>query len=55
MGALDIILIVIICAVLFGASRFMIKAKRSGQKCIGCPRCHSCDGNCSADLGRGRK
>ena len=52
---IDIIVIVIICAVIVGASGFIFKSKRSGQKCIGCPHSQYCSGNCSSGLGQGRK
>lgn len=34
---IDIILVVILLAVLGGAGFYVWKAKKSGQKCIGCP------------------
>ena len=33
----DIIAIAVILALVGGAIAYIIKAKRSGQKCIGCP------------------
>ena len=59
MGAGEIIAIVIIALVIVGATWYIIKAKKSGRKCIGCPdgaickaqsgdqKCGGCSGNCS--------
>lgn len=40
----NIIIIAIVAAIVFLAAFYIYKAKKSGQKCIGCP--HSC--SCSA-------
>ena len=49
----EIIAIVAVVLVIGGAVAYIIKAKKSGRKCIGCPdsaSCHKnkgkCDGNC---------
>ena len=35
-------------AIIIGAAcYYMTKAKKSGQKCIGCPNSKGCSGNCS--------
>ncbi len=38
----DIIVIAIIVLIIGAASAYIIKAKKSGQKCIGCPHSRSC-------------
>lgn len=55
----NIIIVVILALILGAAITYIIKAKKSGKKCIGCPdSCScgakkdsaensSCDGNCS--------
>ncbi len=52
----DIIAIAVIILVIGGAAAYIIKAKKSGRKCIGCPessscgaknRCKGCPGACS--------
>ena len=41
------IIIGIIIAVIVGlAAAYVIKAKKKGQKCIGCPNSCKCKGNC---------
>ncbi|MBQ9793692.1 MAG: FeoB-associated Cys-rich membrane protein [Clostridia bacterium] len=44
----NIIVTVILVAILGGAIAYLIKARKSGQKCIGCPggckTCHCKDG-----------
>ena len=39
---MDIIVIAIIIAIVGGAMAYIIRAKKSGKKCIGCPYCDSC-------------
>ncbi|MBQ8260824.1 MAG: FeoB-associated Cys-rich membrane protein [Lachnospiraceae bacterium] len=51
------LIVVIILVLLFGwAISYMVRAKKEGVKCIGCPdakscsqKCSSCPGGCSAD------
>lgn len=43
----DIVAIVLIVLIVGGAVAYIIKAKKSGQKCIGCPDSKTCSGNCS--------
>ena len=52
----DIIAIAVIVLLVGGAAAYIIKAKRSGQRCIGCPdskTCQSggCSGKCSGCSG----
>ncbi|MBQ8858852.1 MAG: FeoB-associated Cys-rich membrane protein [Clostridia bacterium] len=42
MGLPDIIAIVVIALIIGGAVAYIIKAKKSGKKCIGCPDSGSC-------------
>lgn len=46
----EIIAIAAIVLIIGGASAYIIKAKKSGKKCIGCPHscsCSSCSSCCS--------
>ena len=43
---IDILIILVLLAVLGGASLYVYRAKKSGQKCIGCPNSKSCSGSC---------
>ena len=47
----DIIVIIIIALVIGGASFYIIRAKKRGQKCIGCPDAKTCSGNCASCQG----
>lgn len=50
MGPAEIIAIIAVVLIIGGALAYIIKAKRSGQKCIGCPyskQCASGKGSCS--------
>ena len=38
----DIIVIAVIVVILAAAASYVIRAKRSGKKCIGCPNSGSC-------------
>jgi hypothetical protein len=43
------ILIAVLILILGGAGLYIYKAKKKGQKCIGCPSggtCSSCNGQC---------
>ena len=42
----EIIAIAIIAVIVGGAIFYVIKAKKSGKKCIGCPDGCSCNGSC---------
>lgn len=39
----DIVVIIIILLILVGSSFYIIKAKKNGQKCIGCPYSKTCN------------
>lgn len=43
----DTVVILIIMAILLLAVLYIVKAKKRGQKCIGCPNSKQCGGNCS--------
>ena len=47
----DFIIIAVVAAILFLAGLYVYKAKKSGQKCIGCPHSKTCasgkNGGCS--------
>ena len=47
----NIILAVVLLAILGGAITYIIKAKKRGQKCIGCPYSNSCGKNASCSCG----
>ncbi len=43
----DIIAIIAIVAIIGAALAYIIYAKKSGKKCIGCPDSAACSGNCA--------
>lgn len=45
MNAQSIIVILIVIAIIFFAIRYIIKEKKKGNDCIGCPYCNSCPKN----------
>ena len=49
----NIILIVLLLLIVGGASLYIYKAKKSGQKCIGCPESKTCGGKSCASCGCG--
>ena len=44
----DIIVIAVVVVIAALAAWYIIRAKRSGKKCIGCPDGGSCSGSCSS-------
>ena len=48
MGPIDFIIIAVIVLIVGGASAYIIKAKKSGQRCIGCPDSKTCSGSCAS-------
>ena len=47
MGGGEIIAIVVSALVILGALFYIIKAKKNGRKCLGCPDSSACKANCS--------
>ena len=48
-----IIAIIATVLIIGGAVAYIIKAKKSGKRCIGCPDSSSCSGNCGCCSGCG--
>ena len=44
----NIIIMAILALIVGGAAAYIIKAKKSGRKCIGCPDSKSCSGSCAS-------
>ena len=43
----DIVIILVLAAVVGGALAYIVRAKKHGKKCIGCPGdCSGCSGSC---------
>ena len=42
---------VVLLAIIGLAAAYVVKAKKSGQKCIGCPDARTCGKNCSGGYG----
>lgn len=38
----NVIAVLILLAVVAGAAAYVIRAKRNGRRCIGCPHCKTC-------------
>lgn len=51
MEPVDIIVIVAIILIIGGAAAYIIRAKKKGKKCIGCPYADSCS-SCLKGCGR---
>ena len=43
----EIIAIALVVLIIGGAVAYIIRSKKSGKKCIGCPYSKSCSGSCS--------
>ena len=49
----NVILILVLALILGGAIAYIVKAKKMGRKCIGCPDSGGCSGSCSGCTGCG--
>lgn len=43
------VVLLILAAIVFSASYYIYKAKKSGKKCIGCPYAKECGGECNKE------
>ena len=43
----NVIIILILAFILSGIIWYLIRAKRNGEKCVGCPYSKKCGGNCN--------
>jgi hypothetical protein len=43
----NIIIIAVLALIIGGAAAYVIRAKKKGKKCIGCPYGGSCSGSCA--------
>ena len=46
MEFVDILVILVITAIAGLAVWYIVKSKKSGKKCVGCPYAESCGGHC---------
>ena len=47
----NLILVLVLTAIVGGAAVYIIRAKKRGKKCIGCPGdCSGCSGNCGSKM-----
>ena len=42
----DIITIIIVSGIIAGAVRYIVKSRKKGVSCIGCPHSDKCGGKC---------
>lgn len=49
MNISNLIIILIVAALVLLVSVYLLRAKKSGVKCIGCPDGKSCSGSCAAN------
>ena len=43
------IIIAVVAAIVYGIIRYLYKAKKRGQHCIGCPYSKECSGKCNSN------
>ena len=43
MNPIDILVILAVALIVGGAAFYIVRAKKKGKKCIGCPHCDSCN------------
>ncbi len=46
MKLIDIVIVAVILLILGGAAMYIYRARKNGQKCIGCPYSKECGGRC---------
>ena len=55
----DIIVVAVVAVIIALAAGYIVKAKKSGKKCIGCPDCSCCpsseSGSCSCGCSSEKK
>ncbi|MBO5683018.1 MAG: FeoB-associated Cys-rich membrane protein [Clostridia bacterium] len=49
MTGTDIVVIFVVLAIIGGAIAYIIREKKRGKKCIGCPYSEGCGGRCGCD------
>lgn len=49
---MDIVIIALVGLIVGLAAGYIIKAKKKGAKCIGCPYANQCGGNCSDNIAK---
>ena len=54
MGIVDYIAIAVILLVVGAAVFYIIRAKRRGEKCVGCPYAKQCGGACNGGCGHAK-
>ena len=47
MGPVDYIILAVIVVIVGLAAFYIYRAKKSGQKCVGCPHSKTCGGSCN--------
>jgi len=55
MGMVDIIAIAAIVLIVGGAIFYIIRAKKRGEKCVGCPYAKQCGGHCKGGCGHNKR
>ena len=48
----NVIIVIVLLAIVTGIVWYLLRAKKSGQKCIGCPYSKQCKSNC--DCGKNK-
>ena len=54
MNAVDYIAIAAIVLTLSASVFYIVRAKRRGEKCVGCPYARECGGNCNGGCGHAK-
>lgn len=55
MNGAEIIAVIVIALIVGGATAYIIKQKKSGAKCIGCPNSKECAGKCNCGCNGNKK
>lgn len=55
MGAVDYVAIAAIALIVGAAIFYIVRAKKRGAKCVGCPHAKQCGGNCNGGCANAAK
>lgn len=51
----NIIIIAVVAVIITAIVIYLVRAKKRGEHCIGCPYARQCGGNCHGDSGQNNK
>ena len=53
MNTVNLLILAVVAVILIAVVAYIVREKKSGAKCIGCPHSRTCGGNCGSCSGCG--